>query len=136
MGAEEVMGRPLQLDLLLAKLRRILDQRSTAGEAGISGRIANLPIVDLLQTLTMGARTAWVRVTTSTEDGIIQIRAGKLVSAELGSQWQGEEALYALVDLDDGRFEVHFSDLGRTNLHGASEFLLLEAVRRRDERRG
>ena len=136
MGAEEVMSRPLHLELLVAKLRRILDRRSSASDAGIHGRISDLPIVDLLQTLTMGGRTAWVRLTTSTEDGILQIRAGKLVSAELGSTWQGEDALYALVDLDEGRFEVHFGDLGRTNLHGPTEFLLLEAVRRRDERRG
>lgn len=135
LGAEEVMGRPFHLDLLVSKLRRTLD-RNSASRAGISGRISDLPMVDLLQTLTMGGRTAHVRIVTSTENGVLQIRNGKLVSADLGPSWEGEEALYALVDLDEGLFEVHFSDLGRQNIHRPTEFLLLEAVRRRDERRG
>lgn len=136
LGAEDVLLRPFSLDGLLIKLRRVLDRRSHTAESAMRGQLRFLPLVELLQTLMMGGRTAWIHITSSAEDGMVQVRGGRIVAAELGAAWEGVEALYTMVDLDDGRFSVHFGDLDRTNIQGNSEFLLLEALRRRDERRG
>lgn len=135
LGAEDVLSRPIHLDLLLARLRRALERRVVQNRAGVMGRLQDLPLVDLLQTLMMGGRTAWVRVLTPEMEGWIQLRAGQMVAAEVGNI-TAEEAVYRLVDTDEGRFEVHFEDHGQSNLHVSSQFLLLEAMRRRDERRG
>ncbi len=136
-GAEDVMERPVNWELLLARLRRAVGRRTSAAAttAAISGQLAELSLVDLLQTLMLSARTAVVRVAAGAESGEVHVREGRLVAAEIGP-WLGEEALHALVDLPEGRFEVRFRDGGLTNLKGSSEFLLLEAIRRRDERRG
>ena len=59
--------------------------------------------------------------------------------------WRGLQNLFAnggqTLDLrrafadDEGRFEARFVDDGKANLGRSSEFLLLEALRRRDEGR-
>jgi DNA-binding response OmpR family regulator len=136
LGADDVVQRPIHPEAVLARLRKVLDQRRSNKSAGINGTISGLPLVDLIQILMMGGRTAWIRVATSNEEGSLQLRSGQLTAATIGTDWTGEEALYALVDLDEGHFEVFFEDRGQSNLNGSSEFLLLEAVRRRDERRG
>ena len=135
LGAEDVLEKPLNLDVLLAKLRRALQRHAGAATAGISGRLSDLSLVDVLQTLLLASKTAVVRVTGGPEPGAVHVREGRLVAATLGP-WEGEDALYALVDVEDGRFDVRFEDTGVVNLRGSSDFLLLEAVRRRDERRG
>lgn len=90
-------------------------------------------MLDLLQTLTLGGKTAVIQVPGPGEAGSIQVRRGQLVGAWHGAR-AGEPALNSLAALREGRFEVRFHDLGRSNLSGTSEYLLLEALRRRDER--
>ncbi|MFN7146852.1 MAG: DUF4388 domain-containing protein, partial [Myxococcota bacterium] len=118
---------------LLGALRRVLGRRAATPPA-VVGRLSELSLVDLLQTLTLGGRTARVLVLGGAERGVVQVRDGRLVAATHGPR-VGEVALHSLVATRDGRFEVRFEDDGTGNLTGASEFLLLEAVRRRDEQR-
>lgn len=132
LGAEDVLERPIHPDVLLARLRRAMSRRSPPA-AAVSGRLGELTLPDLLQVLTLGARTALVQIATRQLAGNVQVRGGELVAAAFGGL-EGEDALDALVSVDAGRFEVAFRDEGRTNLRGSSEFLLLEALRRRDER--
>lgn len=118
---------------LIDALARVLGRR-TAPRPAVVGRIADLSLVELVQTLTLGGRTARVSVVGGADRGTLQVREGKLVAAIHGSR-VGEPALHSLVSVREGRFEVHFEDDGVVNLTGASEFLLLEALRRRDEQR-
>lgn len=133
LGAEDVIEKPINPNVVLAKLRKALSRRPTAN-SGITGQLAELPLPDLLQTLTLGGKTALVQLTQVEEAGGVQVRDGHIVAAQHGGR-VGEEALYSLCCLDHGRFEVRFEDSGATNVHGPSEFLLLEALRRRDEAR-
>ena len=98
------------------------------------GRLADLPLHELLQTLTLGGRTARVRIQGAIESGMVQVRDGRIVAAQYGTRI-AEDAFYAMVALDEGRFEARFVDDGKANLGRSSEFLLLEALRRRDEGR-
>lgn len=132
LGAEDVVERPVHPDIFLARVRRAMSRRAPAA-AAIQGRLGELTLPDLLQVLTLGGRTALVQVATRQQAGAVQVRQGALVYASFGGV-EGEEALDALVAVESGRFEVAFRDEGRSNLRGASEFLLLDALRRRDER--
>ena len=114
-------------------VRRAIGRRASDHEA-ISGRLADLPLQELLQTLTLGGRTARVRIQGSIETGMVQVRTGHIVAAQYGSR-TGEEAFYEMVALDEGRFEARFVDDGKNNLSRSSDYLLLEALRRRDEGR-
>ncbi len=133
LGAEDVLEKPIHPDVVVAKLRRAIARRPQ-GAVGISGTLVDLSLVDLLQTLTLGGKTALVQITGAGEPGGIQVRDGQIVAGQVGRR-TGEDALFALALLAEGRFEVRFEDSGADNIHGSSEFLLLEALRRRDESR-
>jgi DNA-binding response OmpR family regulator len=133
LGAEDVLEKPIHPDVVVAKLRRAIARRPQSS-IGIAGTLAELSLVDLLQTLTLGGKTAIVQIVAPGEPGGIQVREGQIVAAQHGRR-TGEEALYTLCALSEGRFEVRFEDSGADNIHGQAEFLLLEALRRRDEAR-
>ncbi len=133
LGAEDVLEKPIHPDVVVAKLRRAVARRPS-DTTGISGVLHDLGLIDLLQTLTLGGKTALVQITDAGEPGAVQVREGQMVAAQHGRR-TGEEALYSLALLDQGRFDVRFDDSGANNIHGQSEFLLLEALRRRDEQR-
>ncbi len=133
-GADDTpVADPGEAPSLMSALRRVLGRPATTPPA-VTGRLSDLSLVDLLQTLTLGGRTARVLVLGGAERGQVQVREGRLVAASHGGR-VGEVALHSLVATREGRFEVRFDDDGIANLTGASEFLLLEAVRRRDEQR-
>lgn len=133
LGAEDVLEKPIHPDVVVAKLRRAIARRPTQS-VGISGTLTDLGLIDLLQTLTLGGKTALVQITGNGEPGGVQVREGQIVAAQVGRR-TGEEALFSLASLQEGRFEVRFDDTGADNIHGQAEFLLLEALRRRDEAR-
>jgi DNA-binding response OmpR family regulator len=133
LGAEDVLEKPIHPDVVVAKLRRAVARRPNQS-AGISGVLSDLGLIDLLQTLTLGGKTALVQISETGEAGGVQVREGQIVAAQHGRR-TGEEALFSLASLDQGRFDVRFDDSGADNIHGQAEFLLLEALRRRDEQR-
>ncbi len=132
-GAEDVLTPPVELDLLVARLRRLAQQPAQLESAGVRGRLADLPLSDLLQTLSLGGRTARVRVQVGELQGELGLLRGQLCFASMGEH-EGEPALRLLVSARKGDFRVLFGEEpGRRNLSGSSEWLLLEALRRADE---
>ncbi|MCB9745260.1 MAG: response regulator [Alphaproteobacteria bacterium] len=132
-GAEDVLEKPVNGAVLLALLRRSIRPKSSA--AAVSGRLSELALADLVQTLSLGGRTAEIRITAGTELGSVGMAAGELRTAGFGSQI-GNEALWALMALPEGRFAVQFGvEPGTPNLRGQTDFLLLEGLRRLDEGR-
>ena len=135
-GAEDVLTRPVSVDLLVAKVRRLAQRAAKAPERGIRGQLADLPLPDLLQTLTLGGRTGIVRIFSDKGTGGLGVVKGQLTYARFEDE-RGERALKALVALQDGRFVVEFGKgLTKRNLSGSTEWLLLEALRKRDEALG
>jgi len=135
LGADAARHDGALLGALTEVLSRVGADLRPAGAAGaMSGRLEDLALPELLQLLGLGGKTALVRVRGANQSGAVQVRRGRIVAAR-GDYLVGDEALFALVALDEGTFDVWFADLMADNLAGASEFLLLEALRVRDERR-
>lgn len=136
LGAEDVLEKPVNVAILLSRLRRVLSRRSPhAEDAGVVGRLNELALVELLQTLSLGGRTAEVTLSGGPEPGVLHLDNGALVSARAGDLG-GEEALYAMASQQEGRFAVRFDvPPGERDIFTPTEFLLLEAVRRVDEQR-
>lgn len=131
-GAEDVLARPVNLRLLLAKIRRFAN-RAHNEKDGLRGRLQDLPLADLIQTLTLGGRTAAIRIRDGLESGTLHVVRGQLTHA-LYMDLEGEAALRRMVSLPSGDFQVDFNVSGpEPNLRGASEWLLLEALRITDE---
>jgi len=135
LGAEDVLEKPINLRVLLAKLRKVVgrEQPAAARSGGIVGRLSDLGLPDLLQTLYLGAKTAEIIVTSPTGRGSLYADKGQVVSASYGAA-NGEQAVYDLVTLSDGLFEVRFGvNPPVPNISQATDHLLLEAMRRLDE---
>ena len=135
-GAEEVLEKPINVRVLITKLRKAIARSGKQlRPASLTGRLAELSIAELLQTLHLAGKTARVNVDTGQVKGSLGIVEGNVLNAEL-EDLRGEEAFYELIALPQGRFEVLVGDCPEgTNLTESTEFLLLEALRRLDERR-
>jgi CheY-like chemotaxis protein len=131
-GAEDVLTSPVDIGVLVAKLQR-LTRRSNEGPRGVRGQISQLPLSDLLQTLSLGGRTGTVTVSMSDRRGSISVLRGQLRYASYG-KLGGLAALSAMLRARQGEFSVTFGgELPEQNLRGTTEWLLLEALRVGDE---
>ncbi len=137
LGAEEVLEKPINLNVLVARLKRSIVRRgeAQANAASMTGQLADLSLPDLIQTLYMADKTARVNATGPSGGGAVHLVDGRIVSASWG-ELRGEEALDHLMALNEGRFEVHLGERPNSfNIEGDTDFILLEAMRRLDETR-
>ncbi len=97
------------------------------------GSIQELPVPDIIQLVSVSGKTGMFMLVRGPERGLIYLRNGRIVHAELGTL-TGEEAVYALAIWSTGDFqftpgrETEFATIDRTNTS-----LLMEAARRLDE---
>ena len=135
-GAEEVLEKPINLQVLITRLRKSIAQSGKKLKpASLTGRLAELSIAELLQTLHLAGKTAVVNIDAGLVKGSIGLVDGNVLTATLEDK-VGEEAFYELLALPQGSFEVRIGEQpDEPNLSESTEFLLLEALRRLDERR-
>jgi DNA-binding response OmpR family regulator len=132
-GAEDVLAPPVDVGLLVAKLQRLTRRNGDSGPRGVRGQISQLPLTDLIQTLSLGGRTGTVQVSMGERRGSIAVKRGQLRHAALG-ELQGLPALQVMVRARQGDFSVTFGgETPEPNLRGTTEWLLLEALRVSDE---
>src|SRR5688572_17542666 len=86
---------------------------------------------DLLQTMQANHNTGELRLTTGFGAHTVRPEDGKLLDASMGS-FQGEAALFRLLGLTDGSFEVHAIPVKRERVISEPVHVLL---RRRNQRR-
>jgi len=140
LGADDYIAKPADLELLTAKVKGILRKAQARrpaqprAEGGVSGSLAEMGLVDLLQVLAASRKTVRVRI----EDGRgtageCSLEKGKLVDARLGSD-TGVEAFLELYCWSEGSFTVRAVDtVPEHTIDVPLEGLLLEACRLRDE---
>jgi len=132
-GAEDVLSPPVDVGLLVAKLQRLSRKSEHAGPRGVRGQLSQLPLSDLLQTLSLGGRTGQVSVVLGESRGSLGILRGQIRHAAFDAL-TGMDALRAMVRVHQGDFSVTFGDgPPERNLTGTTEWLLLEALRVNDE---
>jgi len=128
-GSIFYIEKPFEIDRLNELIRRAL-----AGEKrGFAGEILNLQLVDILQMGCLGKFTMALVVTQGEQEGVIYIDNGEIVHAEVDGM-EGEEAFFAILDWEEGRFISHSGVLPpKKTITVPWERLLLEGVRRKDE---
>jgi serine/threonine protein kinase len=106
----------------------------TGVPTGVHGSLKQMNVVEIVQSLEPGRKTATVDVQSAGgERGTFACDAGRVVYARTTTQ-VGEEAFYELVRHRAGMFRIHYG--GRpptTNITAQTQFLVLEALRRLDE---
>lgn len=138
LGGEDYLTRPIYIKEIVTRLKMILqkaekerlERRETKG--GFLGSLADMNVVDLVQTFEMGRKTGTITIQ-SQRKGIIYFREGRVVDAELG-RLGGELAFYRMLNASEGDFEVAFVPVDRAErIEISTQGLLMEGMRRLDE---
>lgn len=101
-GAEDFLVKPFDVAELLARVDLVLARRRR--DSGLAGELKGFPLVELLQSLENGRKTGALLLENASFRGEVLFREGQVVAATRGSL-RGREALFALLELDDGSFQ-------------------------------
>ena len=134
LGAMDFVAKPVQADVMVAKLKAMLDQWSTGrGAKGVSGSLREMGLPDIVQVLFHGRKTGRLNVRHAGKNGEIHFLEGAVANAVMGDL-AGKEAFYALLKLTDGDFALDPSYTPpKRIMEESAEALLLEGMRRMDE---
>jgi response regulator RpfG family c-di-GMP phosphodiesterase len=135
LGARDYVIKPAVTEVLVAKLRKTLEQRTAAAPAhGVTGSLAEMSLPDLVQILWHGRKSGALRIRRGPDAGEVHFVDGKVVNAMWG-KLRGDEAFYAMLAIAQGEFSLdpNFRP-PEVRITESPESLLLEGMRRLDER--
>jgi response regulator RpfG family c-di-GMP phosphodiesterase len=134
LGADDYVQKPVNSDLLVTKLKQIIDRRGRAGTGrGVSGSLTEMGLPDIVQVLWHGRKTGSLKIQAPEGNGEIHFVEGQIFNALFGTK-RGTEAFYAMVALERGDFSVDPTFVAPQRVIDESpEGLLLEGMRRFDE---
>jgi CheY-like chemotaxis protein len=139
-GVEEFITKPFFLSDLLQRAKKVIDrlqleklQKRAVRPGVIQGRLEEMSILDLMQSLEMGQKSCQLTIRRSEETCEMFFVAGQCADARLGST-EGEDAVYQVVRWPEGEFQIDFSGAPeRTTISRSTTGLLMEALRLMDE---
>jgi serine/threonine protein kinase/DNA-binding response OmpR family regulator len=132
LGAEDVLTKPLSVEPTCSKLRRAAQRRQPdLPLAAVSGDLSAMPLLELIQSLEVGAKSAEIQV--QYEDGRhgrVVMKRGRVHAVD-PERPTPEEAFFALATPGAGRFRVWYRPTDEPgNLTAPNTFLLMEAMKR------
>src|SRR3990172_1508041 len=139
----EFIREPLNIDELLSKIKTVSRKEPPRPHPipveeefkGVTGNLEDLTLVDIIQVLNMGLKTAKVILIKDKEKGDIYLKDGKIVNVATRAL-RGHEAFFELMGWDKGVFRIfHGHTIDEVNVTMDTMNLLLEASKVLDERR-
>ncbi len=116
LGVEDYLTKPIFVRELIARVNLLLARRTqermatslpTSARTRLSGSLADMGVVDLLQTFEVSRKSGEARITDGRREAKVFFRDGKVVDAELG-RLRGEEAVYRALIWNAGRIRGRF----------------------------
>jgi CheY-like chemotaxis protein len=139
-GVEDFIPKPFFVADLVRQVKRIVDrlhlekmQKHASRPGVIQGRLEEMSVTELMQSLEMGQKSCRLRVRRGGEEAELYFTAGQCKHAHLGNT-EGDTVAYQVIGWLDGEFEIEFgatSDRVTTTL--STTGLLMEAMRLMDE---
>ena len=131
------LTKPLHLDTVLARIEQIFRRSEAARAAGesrdLEGNLAQIPLPDLLQILSVNRKTGRLVVEREGERAEIMLREGRVVDATLGAL-VAEKALWRLLTRREGSFAFQPGVAStEERIDRRLDELLLEGLRQGDE---
>ena len=118
---------------LQRKRREGLELKTKSGKTRFAGSLAEMGLVDLLQTIDISRKSGVLRISMGEQRGNVFFDEGRVIDAEVGSL-TGDAAIYRLLVWSDGNFEIDFRVLDRPpTIKSTTQALLMEGMRRLDE---
>ncbi|HZI03264.1 MAG TPA: DUF4388 domain-containing protein, partial [Archangium sp.] len=140
LGGDDYLTKPIYIKEIVTRVKMILQkaekeriERRETTKGGFGGSMADMGVVDLVQTFEIGRKTGVISLKGEERSGTIYFKEGRVIDAELG-RLKGENAFYRLLNATEGEFEVQFSTLDRPErIEVSTQGLLMEGMRRLDE---
>jgi CheY-like chemotaxis protein len=141
-GVEEFITKPFLVKDLVRITKKVVDRlhleklQKTASRPGvIQGRLEEMNMTDLLQSLEMGQKSCRLMVRKGGEQGELYFANGQCRDAKIGKV-EGDDAVYKVILWAEGEFEIDFNAANastRTTTTRNTTGLLMEAMRLMDE---
>jgi CheY-like chemotaxis protein/Flp pilus assembly protein TadD len=139
LGGDDYLTKPIYIKEIVTRVTMILQkadkekiERRETTKGGFAGNLADMGVVDLVQTFEIGRKTGTISIK-GERVATIYFREGRVIDAEMG-RLKGENAFYRLLNATEGEFEVQFSTLDRPErIEVSTQGLLMEGMRRLDE---
>jgi CheY-like chemotaxis protein len=140
MGSEEFLTKPFFAGDLLRLAKRIVErlhlerlQRQASRPGVIQGRIEEMGVAELMQSMEMGQKSCRLALTHSGERCEMYFAAGQCKDAKLGAT-EGDDAVFQAIGWNEGEFEIDFAGTcDRNTTTRSTTGLLMEAMRLMDE---
>jgi CheY-like chemotaxis protein len=139
-GVEEFIPKPFFLKDLVRRAKKVVDrlqleklQNRAVRPGVVQGRLEEMSILDLMQSLEMGQKSCRLTIRRGDEICELFFSSGQCTDAKLGSA-QGEAVVFQAVRWADGEFEIDFNSAPtRSTISRTTTGLLMEALRVMDE---
>jgi CheY-like chemotaxis protein len=139
-GVEEFIVKPFFVKDLVRRAKKVIDrlqleklQKQAVRPGVIQGRLEEMSILDLMQSLEMGQKSCRLSIRHEGETCEMFFTSGQCTDAKLGSI-DGEGAVFQAVRWPEGGFEIDFNTSGsRSTISRTTTGLLMEALRLVDE---
>jgi len=139
-GVEDFIQKPFFVRELLRRAKKVIDrvqleklQQKAKRPGVLEGRLEEMSIIDLLQSLEMGQKNCKLTVSRAGEKCEMWFTAGACKHAVFGPI-AGEQAVYAIMAWTDGTFEIDFNGTSdQETIQRSTQGLLMEGLRLQDE---
>ncbi len=139
---EDFLEKPFFIKDATARIKKVIDKialekmaREAPGDGRLRGTLAQMNVMDLLQSLEMGHKTCSLILTYEKQRCEMYFAEGQIQHAVYGDT-RGDEAVYKVLEWTSGNFQIDFS--GTTKEHTttrSTQGLLMEGLRILDETR-
>lgn len=140
-GVEEFIQKPFFMRDVARRAKKVIDRlqleklqkQHTVRPGVIQGRLEEMSMLDLMQSLEMGQKSCRLTINHDGDSAELFFTAGQCVDAKFGSI-DGEAAVFQAVRWPEGGFEIDFNGTAsRSTISRTTTGLLMEALRLMDE---
>ncbi len=140
LGVEDYLTKPIYIKEITTRVRMLLQrkqherlEKKDAARTKFSGQLVDMAVVDLVQTIEISRKTGTISLSTELGEATVWFREGAIIDAEMG-RLQAEPAIYRLLGLSEGHFDVEFKPVNRHQvINESTQAILMEGMRRVDE---
>jgi len=141
-GAEDFIAKPFLLKDLVRSAKKVVDrlhleklQKRASRPGVIQGRLEEMSMIDLMQSLEMGQKSCRLQVQKGNERAELYFASGQCRDAKIGNL-AGDDAVFKIVLWTEGEFEIDFNAANASSANTTTRSttgLLMEAMRLMDE---
>ncbi len=137
---EDFIEKPFFLKEAAARIKKVVDKislekmaREAPGESTLRGSLAQMNVMDLLQSLDMGHKTCALTLNNNGDRCQMFFNDGQINHATYG-ELKGDDAVYKVLSWTGGNFEINFNgSSAEQTVTRSTQGLLLEGLRLLDE---